>query len=131
MKIVQFPNNIFPNKNSIFSCSHCSFTICILTSYLLYTKVMLILILIHAQYLQNNVFCFEKSLSSQNHSSSDSHHPVKNLRSKIFHYTPLPLVEIFPDALTLFGKPWLWQGQRFLEVAITSSQAGVVNRSLA
>ena len=35
---------------------------------------MLILILINVQYLHNVVFSFEKSLSGQNHSFSDSQH---------------------------------------------------------
>ena len=38
---------------------------------------MLTLILIDVQYLQNVVFSFEKVLNSHNHSSSDSHHPMK------------------------------------------------------
>ena len=39
---------------------------------------MLILILIDIQYLQNVVLSFEKGLNSQNHSSSGSHHQIKN-----------------------------------------------------
>ena len=34
--------------------------------------------LIGVQYLQNVVFSFKESLNGQNHSGSDSHHPVKN-----------------------------------------------------
>ena len=38
---------------------------------------MLIVILIDAQYLQNVFFSFEKGSNGQNHSSSDSNHPIK------------------------------------------------------
>ena len=37
----------------------------ILTSYFLYTQVMLILTLIDVQYLQNDIFYFEKNLNDQ------------------------------------------------------------------
>ena len=53
-------------------------------SYFFDTQVMLILILIDVQYSQNAVFSFEKGSNCQNHSSSGSHHPVKNSPSKIF-----------------------------------------------
>ena len=46
---------------------------------------MLILILIDVQYSQNAVFSFEKFLNRQNHSSSDSHHLVKNSPGSV-HY---------------------------------------------
>ena len=62
---------------SFFSCSYCSCTIFVLTSYSLETQIMLILILIDVQYSQNAVFSFEKFLNPQNHSSSGSHHLVK------------------------------------------------------
>ena len=42
----------------VYSCSHSSCTIFVLTSYSLYTQVMLILLLINVQYLQNVVFSF-------------------------------------------------------------------------
>ena len=51
-----------------------SFMYFILTSYSLYTQVMLILILNLVQYLQNVV---EKGLNGQNHSSSGAHHSIK------------------------------------------------------
>ena len=51
-----------------------SFMYFILTSYSLYTEVMLILILNFVQYLQNVV---EKGLNGQNHSSSGAHHSIK------------------------------------------------------
>ena len=38
---------------------------------------MLLFILINVQYLQNVVFSFEKGLSGQNHSLSDSHHLIE------------------------------------------------------
>ena len=53
----------------------------ILTSYFLYTQVMLILILINVQYLQNVLFSFEKSLNGQIHSPLDSHHQIKKVLS--------------------------------------------------
>ena len=46
---------------------------------------MLILVLIDVQYIQNVVFSFEKASNGQNHSSSDSHHPI----------TPPPLQQNF------------------------------------
>ena len=49
-------------------------TIFILTSYSLYTQVVLILILINVQYWQNVAFNFEISSSGQIHSASGSHH---------------------------------------------------------
>ena len=49
----------------VFSCSHCSCTIFILTSYSLYTQI--IFILIDIQYLQKVVFSFEKGSNGQNH----------------------------------------------------------------
>ena len=60
-----------PMKTSFltFSCSHCSCTIFILTSYFLYTQVMLLLILTDVQYLQKVVFSFEQGLNGQNNSS--------------------------------------------------------------
>ena len=51
---------------------------------------MIIFILIEAQYSQNAVFNFEKGSNRQNHSSSGSHHPVKELTpSKIYDSSPL------------------------------------------
>ena len=49
----------------MFSYSHCSCTIFILTSYSLHTKVMLILISTDVQYLQNVVYSFEKGSDGQ------------------------------------------------------------------
>ena len=84
-----------PNKNVIFSCSHCSNTIFVLISYSLNAQIMLILILIYIQYSQKVVFSFENGLNCQNHSSSGSHYPViKSFRSP-------------PHPLLLFGKPCL------------------------
>ena len=57
---------IHPKKNNfIFRCSHCSCTIFILTSYSLYTQVMLILLLINVQYLQNAAFSLKNSRNGQ------------------------------------------------------------------
>ena len=90
------------NKNIIFMCSHCSYTIFVLISYSLDPQVMLVLILIDVRYSQKTVFSFEKGSNCQNHSSSGSHHLVKNPPpSKIFdslHHLPL------------FGKPWFVEG---------------------
>ena len=55
----------------------------------LYTKVRTILILINVWYLQNVNFSLEKSSNGQNHSSSGSHHPIKNLPSSISYPPPL------------------------------------------
>ena len=58
---------------------------------------MLLFILINVQCLQNVVFSFEKGLSGQNHSLSDSHHLIEKS----------PLVNFpSPTPLTLLGKPW-------------------------
>ena len=46
---------------------------------------MLILVLINVQYILNVVFSFEKGSNDQNHSSSDSHHPITPPPSKISH----------------------------------------------
>ena len=88
-----------PDKNIIFSCSHCSCTIFVLISYSFDTQVVLILILIDVQYLRNVVFSFEKGLIQQNHCSSVSHHPLTHPPSNI-SYPPHPLL--------VSGKPrWL------------------------
>ena len=56
--------------------------------------------IIDVQYLQNVIVSFEKGSNGQNHSSSDSQHPIKKLLRARF---PIP------RPLTLFGKPWyLW-----------------------
>ena len=95
-KVNSFPpplNNNFhviSYKNFIFSCCHCSCTIFILTSYFLYTGVMLILILIDAQYLQNIVFSFEKGSNGQIDFSSGFHHPIKNPPAKFPIPPPTP-----------------------------------------
>ena len=74
------------NKKVIFSCSHSSCTIFVLISYSFETQIMLILILIGVQYSQNAVFSFEKFSNCQNHSSSDSHHLVKNPPSSVHYF---------------------------------------------
>ena len=69
---------------------------------------MLILTLIDVQYLQKVISSFEKSSKGQNHSSSGSHHPIKNSPPAKF-LIPLPphWEGNFPThSLTLFGKPW-------------------------
>ena len=59
--------------------------------------VMLIFILIDAQYSQKAVFSFERGSSRQNHSSSGSLHPIKKFPPVTFlnSLNPLPL----------FGRP--------------------------
>ena len=76
---------ITPTKNFIFSCSHCSCTFFILTSYSFYIQIMLILLLINVQYLHNVLFSFKKCKNGQIHSSSDSQYPIKKKNSKIFY----------------------------------------------
>ena len=66
-------------KNFIFSGTHCLRIIFILTSYCLYTQVMLTLILIKVQYLQKMVLNFVKGSKGQSHSSSASHYPLEEL----------------------------------------------------
>ena len=78
-----------PNKNIIFSCSHCSCNIFILTSQSLYIQVKLISIFINVHYLQQVVFSFEKGLNGQYHSSSGSHYLIKISPSKISDLHPL------------------------------------------
>ena len=51
-------------------------------SYSLSSDAKLILILIGVHYLQSVVFSFEKGLNGQNHSSLDSHRPIKNPPTK-------------------------------------------------
>ena len=58
----------------------------ILTSYSLYTQVIPILISIDVQYLQNVVFGFEKGSKGQNHSLSDSQHPIKKSLKQPFPF---------------------------------------------
>ena len=45
---------------------------------------MLVLILIHIQYLQDLVFSFENGSNVQNHSLSDSHHSIKKFPQQSF-----------------------------------------------
>ena len=97
--------------NLFFSCSHCYYTIFILSSYSLHTKAMLILILISVQYLQIVIFTFGKPLNYQENSSSDSHQAMKQSptpRAK-FLIPPLTVISDFPIppiTVTLFEKPW-------------------------
>ena len=63
-------------KNFIFSCSHCSCTIFII-SCSFHTQAMLILILNEVQYLQNVAFSFEKFLNGQDDSFTGFHCPIK------------------------------------------------------
>ena len=58
---------------------------------------MLILNLSDIQYLQKVVFSFDEGSNSQNHCSSDVHHPIKPPTRKMSDPPP-------PNPLTLFGK---------------------------
>ena len=92
-----------PNKNSIFSCSHCSCSIFVLISYFLHTQVMLILISIDVQYSQKGVFSFEKGLYHQKTLLLWFLWPSKKSPpSKISNSGNYPP----PHPLPLFGKPW-------------------------
>ena len=64
---------------------------------------MLILILIDVQYSQEAVFSFEKGFNGQSHSSSGSHHPVKNSTPVKFPMPPLGGIPL-PSLLTAFWK---------------------------
>ena len=82
---VHFPHNIFIPLNKVF---HFYFIFILFAFFYLHlhTQVVLILILIDAQYFHNVVVSFEKGLNGQNHSSSDSHHPIKSLPQQNFPY---------------------------------------------
>ena len=79
-----------PNKkvetSFLAEASHCSCAIFVLISFSFETQIMLVLILIDVQYSQNSVFRFEKFSNQQNHSSSDSHHLVKNPSSSAHYF---------------------------------------------
>ena len=62
---------LWGKNNLIFSRSHCSYSIFVLPSHTLHTQVMLILILINAQYLQIVACSFAKCFNDQKHSFSD------------------------------------------------------------
>ena len=98
-------NSFSPHqKNFIFNCSYCSCTI-FLTSYLLFTQVLLISILNHVHYLQNYVFYFEKGLNCQMRSSSVS--PTwqkKATPSKISHSSTAG--DFLSSPLNAIWKPW-------------------------
>ena len=51
---------------------------------LFYTQILLILILIHVQYLQNVAFFFEAGSNGQSHSSADPHNSMKKSFYKNF-----------------------------------------------
>ena len=90
-------------KNVIFSCSHYSCAIFVLSSYYLYTHVMLILI--NVQHLQNVAFIFEKGLNGQNDSLPDCQNLIKKVP-----WTKFPFHLHWGNAnylFTLFGKPWI------------------------
>ena len=98
------------NKNSIFSCSHCSFSIFVLISYSLNTQVMFIFILIDAQYSQKAVFSFEKGSNRENHSSSGSLHPVKKFTLVTFLIPPQPFIAIWKTPIYKFLWPLFVDG---------------------
>ena len=78
-------------------------TIPILTSYSLYAQVMVILLLIDAQYLQHVNCSFEKGLNGQNHSSSGYQHPIKKLPPVKF---PILLPKVVLGTPSLLNTIW-------------------------
>ena len=84
---------------------------------------MLIAILIDVQYLQNDVFYFDKKLNGQMHASSDTHQLIKKSTLSKISYFP-PLAGIYsPHPLTLFGKPWsmIYPGSFWQTINYTTS----------
>ena len=75
----------------------------VLTSYSLYTQIMLSLILVDVEYLQNVVFSFEKALNGQNHLSPDSH---ENPPQAEFRFPP-PVKTIWKPLIMHFFKLYL------------------------
>ena len=77
-------------KNFIFSCSYCSCTIFILTSYSLYTQVILILILIDVQYLQNVFSALKKVFESSESLIARFPPPDKKIPPQCGGFSPTP-----------------------------------------
>ena len=68
--------------------------------------VILMLILMNVQFLRDVVSSFEKGWNSQNHSSSDSRKPMKNLlHSKIFNC--IHLAKFSPTPKWYLEKTWI------------------------
>ena len=65
--------------------------------------VVLISILIDVQYLQNDVFYFEKGLNGQMHSSSDAHHLIRKSTPSKISYSPSTR-GLFPPPLNAIWK---------------------------
>ena len=88
------PSRLLPPKElecyNPIKTSFLAAVIAILPSYLFYTQVMLILILINIHYSQNVVFSFEKGSIDQNHSFSDFHHPIQKSHPGKFSIPPTP-----------------------------------------
>ena len=61
---------------------------------LFYTQIMLILIVIHVQYLRNVAFFFETASNGQSHFSADSHNSMKKSLQK--NFSSLHQEENFP-----------------------------------
>ena len=95
----KFSLSITPSENFIFSCSNCSCTIFVLTSYSSYTQVMLILLIFNIYRMF--FFNFKKSRNGQIHSSSDSQHPIKKFQQNLPF---LPLGDL-SRLLTLLENP--------------------------
>ena len=115
---------IRPNKKFDFSCGNCSCTTFVLTSYSLYTQIMLILILINVKYLQNVVFGFENGLNGQNHSLPDSQHPVKN---PIGGYSTLSLNTIRITLYSSSQTPNIWHNKHNKECLCSLSYPLILN----
>ena len=72
------------------------------------TQVMLILILIVAQYSQKAVCSFEKGFHRQNHSSSGFPHPVKQIPPVKFLIPPLVGYPPPPTLTTIWKAPYIY-----------------------
>ena len=65
---------------------------------------MLISILIDVQYLQNDVFYFEKDLNGYMHSSSDAHHLTKIFTPSKISHSPSTTWVFLPPPLNTIWK---------------------------
>ena len=92
VKIVQFPNNIFPNKSSVLSCSHCSCTI--FFNFIPFVHKGYANFNFDVQYLRNHVFCFEKVWEVKITYPQFPTTQEKNT-GKISHSIPLPLKAVW------------------------------------
>ena len=93
-KICSFPTH---QEKSSYQCAPSPFVAPIpffFNFMLFYTQIMLILIVIHVQYLQNVAFFFETASNGQSHFSADSHNSMKKSLHK--NFSSLHWEENFP-----------------------------------